>query len=344
MCSGLYLIALSRRLTTACSSSGGFTSANRSSGQSTTTPMSLASALLAQTSAATASTSATRASCSATSRPSTPRSRLESASRSSMIEFRRSACPAMMRRNRRPASGSSIAPSASVSAKPLIDVTGVLSSCDTLATKSLRTASRRRRRVTSFTTTTAPATAPSSVCSSEPFACRNLSSPATYDREVGLDGFLAGQHGVQRALQLRIAGRLLDRHADDGVRTDVEQPSRGAVDGDDAPVRVDGDDALDHALEHRLALVALARERAQLVVELGGHPVHGLGDRGELDGRRCQQLAAEVTGGEPVGALAQLAHGQRDAPRDVPAEQRGDQRDRPPRRRRCSCRDGRGPR
>ena len=98
-----------------------------------------------------------------------------------MIEFRRSACPAMMRTNRRAASGSSRAPSSSVSAKPLIEVTGVLSSWETFATKSRLTASSRLRRVTSLSTTTAPTTLSVSwsACSSVPLACRSRSSAPT---------------------------------------------------------------------------------------------------------------------------------------------------------------------
>ena len=97
-----------------------------------------------------------------------------------MIEFSRSACPAMMRTKRRAASGSSSAPSSSVSAKPLIEVTGVLSSCETLATKSRRTASSLLRRVTSFSTTTAPTSSPSSSpCSNVPLAWRLRSSAPT---------------------------------------------------------------------------------------------------------------------------------------------------------------------
>ena len=80
-------------------------------------------------------------------------STLERLSRSSMMAFRRSAWPTMMRRNRSASAGSSLAPSSSVSAKPLIEVTGVLISCETLATKSRRMASSAAGGVTSFSTT-----------------------------------------------------------------------------------------------------------------------------------------------------------------------------------------------
>ena len=80
----------------------------------------------------------------------------ERARRSSMIDASRSACLAMMLRNRRWSAGSSPAPSSNVSTKPLIEAIGVLSSCDTLATKSRRTFSSRCMAVTSFKTITAP--------------------------------------------------------------------------------------------------------------------------------------------------------------------------------------------
>ena len=63
-----------------------------------------------------------------------------------MIALSRSACLAMICRNRMRVVGMSIAPSNSVSTKPLIDAIGVFNSCDTLATKSWRTFSKWRKR------------------------------------------------------------------------------------------------------------------------------------------------------------------------------------------------------
>ncbi len=67
----------------------------------------------------------------------------------------------MIVRNRRHEVASAIAPASSVSANPLIDVSGVLSSCDTFAVSSRRSRSLCRSSVTSRTTaTTPPALAP----------------------------------------------------------------------------------------------------------------------------------------------------------------------------------------
>ena len=77
-------------------------------------------------------------------------------SKSSVKTARRVAWSRMISRKRRLLRGSSSAPESSVSAKPWIAVRGVLNSCETLATKSWRTRSRRRSSVTSCSTTTAP--------------------------------------------------------------------------------------------------------------------------------------------------------------------------------------------
>ena len=76
--------------------------------------------------------------------------------RSSMISLRRSACLAMICKKFRAFSGSCMAPSSRVSTNPLMEVMGVLSSWETLATKSRRACSRRRNRVTSLSTMRAP--------------------------------------------------------------------------------------------------------------------------------------------------------------------------------------------
>ena len=59
------------------------------------------------------------------------------------------------------------------------------------------------------------------------------------------------------ALEVGVADDLLDGLALGRAGIAVQQPRRGGVDGDDALLRVHGHHALDHAGEHRLALVAL---------------------------------------------------------------------------------------
>ena len=203
-----------------------------------------------------------------------------------------------------------MAPSSSVSTKPLIEVTGVLSSCETLATKSRRTASSRLRRVTSLSTTTAPTDSVAvagaqqravglqvAVLGADAHARCRASTGSCPDRVCGHD-----------ALQVGVADDLLHGAALGRLRLDAEQARGGGVDGDDALVGVHGEHALDHAREHRLALVALAGERADLLVELVGHVVEALGHGRELLGARHGELVREVAAGQALGALLDLAH------------------------------------
>src|SRR5439155_1601374 len=90
-----------------------------------------------------------------------PSSRSDSVSRSSIRRPRRSAWRSITDRKRRAVGRSSPGGPSSVSAYPLIAVSGVRSSCETLATKSRRTTSRRRSSVTSCRTRTKPKGRPS---------------------------------------------------------------------------------------------------------------------------------------------------------------------------------------
>ena len=106
------------------------------------------------------------------------------------------------------------------------------------------------------------------------------------------------------------------------MAADRSAPSRRArrlVQGDDALFQVDGDHALDHADEHGLAIVALARECADLLVELLRHAVEALRDLGELERARHGELAGEVAGREAAGAVPDVAH----LPADAHPRRRG---------------------
>ena len=89
---------------------------------------------------------------------------------------RRSACRATMSRNRSACGRSSMAPSRRVSTKPLMLVIGVLSSCDTLATKSRRMFSSRRIWVMSFSTTSMPRSRPAAFRRAVAVPCRKRSA------------------------------------------------------------------------------------------------------------------------------------------------------------------------
>src|SRR5437867_783991 len=114
---------------------------------------------------------ATASACAATSRSDTgarsmrasPCSTAARSRRSSMRARSLSACRWMTRTNSAAVSGSRRPPSRSVSAYPLIAVSGVLSSCDTLATNSRLTLSSLFSSLTSWNTATAPTVSPDSL-------------------------------------------------------------------------------------------------------------------------------------------------------------------------------------
>ena len=81
--------------------------------------------------------------------------------------------------------------SSSVSTKPLIEVIGVRSSCETLATKSRRTFSKCRSRVTSCSTISTPIFCPCASCSAVPWAFSQRSSGPKKRRSPSSDGVLA---------------------------------------------------------------------------------------------------------------------------------------------------------
>ena len=88
-----------------------------------------------------------------------------------MMASRRFTCRCTIPRKRMELAGSSKPSSRIVSTKPLINVIGVRSSWETLATKSRRTFSRCRSRVTSCSTIRTPIFSPRTSCSAVPWAC-----------------------------------------------------------------------------------------------------------------------------------------------------------------------------
>ena len=138
----LYLIALSTRLITACSKSGALTAVWIDSSHAISNTIERSTARGIQSAITAAKTSAIGTISNGRLPVPSLCSIRDSARRSSIMEANRSACFAMISKNRRLSAGSSAAPSSSVSTNPLIEATGVLSSCDTFATKSRRTLSK----------------------------------------------------------------------------------------------------------------------------------------------------------------------------------------------------------
>ena len=145
--------------------------------------------------------------------------------------------------------------------------------------------------------------------------------------DVGLHRTVAVQRLRHHVLEVGVADDLLDRLALGRRGIGVQEARGGRVHGDHPLVDVDGEHALDHAGEHRLALVALVGEPAQLVVQLCGHLVDALGHRRELLDARHGQLVREVPGRQALGADLDRAHLSADAPGHVQADDRGDHRD-----------------
>ncbi len=201
------------------------------------------------------------------------------------MAFRRSACVATMRKNRSASCGSRRAPSNSVSTKPLIDVIGVFSSCDTLATKSRRMFSKRRKCVTSESTTTAPMPRPAASRRRGAADLQGAIGIAVQD-DVVLDGPLAHQHAPGEAPQIEIADHLVELSAQGVGKRIPHQLRGGLVERDHALLGVDGQYALDHAGQHGLLLVALLDDRPQAIFQLARHLVERTGQAGHLFGRR----------------------------------------------------------
>ena len=141
--------------------------------------------------------------------------------------------------------------SSSVSAKPLTTVSGVLSSCETFATKSRRTVSRRRsvREVEQREHAAARRAA----------AARSTATVRPCERDLALDGVVAPASAVVDRLAER-RGRAAAARAGRGAASRDAQQRAGArvVDANDLPRCVERDDALVQRLEQR-AVMQLAR-------------------------------------------------------------------------------------
>ena len=109
-------------------------------------------------------------------------------------------------------------------------MSGVLSSCDTLATKSRRTVSSRRSGVRSNSASTAP-----------PDASGRAVSVTVRPPSVQLESIdrLAGDRGRDGRAERAFAGQLVGREGD--LVAHAEQPPRLGVDAHDLLARVERD-------------------------------------------------------------------------------------------------------
>src|SRR5206468_4247453 len=177
-------------------------------------------------------------------------------------------------------------------------VSGVRSSWLTLATNSVRTRSRRRSAVTSWSTMTAPASpAPSGSGTALISSMRATGWPSRSSRRNGAS-CPPGARRAEQLVQLRAADHLRQRLALAAARPHPEHRPRALVHEHDALVPVHRDHALHHAVQDRRGLGA----RLLRVVDLLAQPRHH-------DVERAAQRAQLVhrTDGGPRAGLA-LAH------------------------------------
>ncbi len=219
--------------------------------------------------------------------PSSLCSIFERLSRSSMMACKRSACLAMIRRKRSASCGSFMAPSSRVSTKPLIEVTGVFSSGETLATKSRRMCSSRRKSVTSLSTITwrRCAAGPSIVVQGRPVRLHHA-LPIAEQHDVGFDRVGTGQRSADEAAQVCIADDFLQEPAFRLGLVQAEQRGRGHVQTDHALLAIDRQHPLGHAGQDRLLLVVVLNQDADLLLQLIGHAIEGFGPGRPAPGRR----------------------------------------------------------
>src|SRR3989441_11138195 len=163
-------------------------------------------------------------------------------------------------------------------------------------------------------------------------------APPHRDLELG-----AGGRGAPRALHLRDhrpevrAGEDLLEKASDGRRfVHAEHARRGAIDGREAPERVEGDHAGGDGLEDGLDVDAPILELRVLVRQVEvrlfelplrfrqvvRHTVEGLDEDADLVVSPRLHLVGEVAGGNLARALGELLDGARDPAREVEAEPR----------------------
>ena len=99
-----------------------------------------------------------------------------------------------------------------------------------------------------------------------PQSNRAVAGPA--EQEIVFDRLAAVDRPQCESPQVGVADDLLQGAADGAGRVDCQQFRRGSVDADHPLSGVNGEDALDHAAQHRLLLRALPADRKPTLDEL----------------------------------------------------------------------------
>ena len=142
---------------------------------------------------------------------------------------------------------------------------------------------------------------------------------AVVARGVDRAGEVAGPLSVDELWLEHVAAEL----ADQGFGRGAEHLRRLRVEVADAPIGIDGVDALDHALQHRLGLgLALAQRRGE-VEQVPAHVVHRARERLHFLRALCRDRGGEVALPEAFRGICERL----DRCADAPSEQeRGEQR------------------
>ena len=177
--------------------------------------------------------------------------------------------------------------SRNVSANPAMTVSGVLSSCETLATKSRRIVSSRRRVVRSCTATTAPPSGSgraetTSVRSPTPISSGPAATPAIAPRTASRTSRSCGSRSVEKGT----------------ASFEIEQPARALVQAHHAASRAHGDDSFVERVDDGGEERVLRLQRRQSRRELFGHALQRGGEVADFAGRRQRRPSSEIAGGD----------------------------------------------
>ena len=175
----------------------------------------------------------------------------------------------------------------SSSMKPLIEVSGLRSSCDAVATKSLLACSRRARSVMSRSVQTTPPSGPARRAAVTAIAtppCSTVTSPTSAASSAG------------SGLAPPCAGRARAQLGDELARARVHRH--------DDVLHVADDEAVAEALDRRREALALGLDARAGDREVGAHDVERLAERREL----LRAVGVDAHGEVAAGHLARRVH------------------------------------
>ena len=201
----------------------------------------------------------------------------------------------------------------SVSAKPRIAVSGVLSSCETLATKSRRMRSRRRISVTSWSTATTPRSGPlAGKAHGVELEVPRLGAPPWRRRSTDRRRPAPRPSAIASCTSTRRTTSQCGRPT--AVAPEAEELAHARVREHDALLGVDDEHALDHAGEHGLQPLLVLGELAQPRAQLLGHPFTAAAMRPNSSGApRGRRRSSSPSAIEPTTSAISRERAEREA-------------------------------